>query len=99
MIMPLYDDNTGRRRTPYVNYTLIAINVFVFVFFQEIGANTDFTYAFSAVPYEIMTNIDLVDDVPVVDPRTGQREVIPQRRVPAPVVLTLLTSIFMHGGL
>lgn len=108
MIMPLYDDNTGRRITPYVNYAIIAVNVFVFVVLQGLGTNDEFTYAFSAVPREIMTGEDFDKDVVIVDPRTGQPEidpqtrrpvVIPQRPVPISVYLTLLTSIFMHGGI
>jgi len=42
MIMPLYDDNSQRIRTPFVNYILIAINIFVFVMFQNFGENERF---------------------------------------------------------
>jgi hypothetical protein len=34
MVLPLWDDNSDRRTFPYVNYALIAINVFVFVALQ-----------------------------------------------------------------
>jgi len=37
MVFPLSDDNSDRRTFPYVNLALIAINVFVFVVFQEMG--------------------------------------------------------------
>ena len=107
MIMPLHDDNTGRRLFPFVNYALIAANIFVFVVLQGMGANDDFTYAFSAVPYEIMTGKDLDQDVqlvdrqggPIIDPQTRRPAVIPHRPVPISVFITLITSIFMHGGL
>ena len=60
MVFPLYDDNTGRATTPFVNYALIALNILVFVVFQGIGTNEQFTYAFSTVPLEIITGQDIV---------------------------------------
>ena len=50
MVLPLYDDNSDRTLTPYINYALIAANVLVFVFLQQLGSNEHFTYAFSTVP-------------------------------------------------
>ena len=50
MVFPLYDDNTDRTTTPFVNYILIVINILVFVFLQQVGTNDKFTYAFSTVP-------------------------------------------------
>jgi hypothetical protein len=44
------DDNSDIRRTPVVNYVLIALNVFVFVVFQGTGENPRFTYAFPLYP-------------------------------------------------
>ncbi|HEX8336273.1 MAG TPA: rhomboid family intramembrane serine protease [Pyrinomonadaceae bacterium] len=101
MVVPIGDDNSGRRTTPVVNYLLIAANVLVFVFFQGLGANDRFTYAWSTVPGEIVTGRDIRTpprDVPV-DP-TGQTVQIPGLQpTPGSVYLTLLTSMFMHGGL
>jgi membrane associated rhomboid family serine protease len=97
MVFPISDDNTGRLRTPYVTYTLIALNVLVFVFFQGMGTNDRFTYAFSTVPQEIRTGEDLAREVPVE--LGGQRGTIPLQPTPGSVYLTLLTSMFMHGGL
>ena len=37
MLFPIGDENRDRRTTPFVNYTLIAINVLVFVFLQGLG--------------------------------------------------------------
>ena len=74
MIFPIGDDNSDRTTTPIVNYLLIAINVLVFVFFQGLGSNEKFTYAFSTVPEEIVTGRDLVTaDRVVEDPVSGQR--------------------------
>ena len=59
MVFPLYDDNTDRTTTPIVNYVLIAINILVFVFLQQLGNNDRFTYAFSTVPQEIVSGRDM----------------------------------------
>jgi membrane associated rhomboid family serine protease len=97
MVFPIGDDNTGRIRTPYVTYALIALNVLVFVFLQGFGSNEKFTYAFSTVPQEIRTGEDVARDVPV---ELGDAEgTIPLQPTPGSVYLTLLTSMFMHGGL
>ncbi len=101
MIIPIGDDNSDRRTTPVVNYILIAINVVVFVLFQQMGGNADFTYAFSTVPQEILTGRDVVtQDQVVQDPVSGSRYQLPGLRpTPISVYITLLTSMFMHGGL
>jgi membrane associated rhomboid family serine protease len=101
MIFPISDDNSDRTTTPWVNYTLILINILVFVFLQQLGGNNQFTYAYSTVPLEIASGKDIVtDDRVVVEPVTGQRMVLPGlRETPLSVYLTLITSMFMHGGI
>ncbi|HET9530404.1 MAG TPA: rhomboid family intramembrane serine protease [Blastocatellia bacterium] len=101
MLFPIGDDNTGHRITPVVNYLLIAANVLVFVFLQGMGSDDRFTYAFSTVPQEIVTGEDIVTaDRVVEDPLTGDRFRAPGLQpTPFSVYLTLLTSMFMHGGL
>ena len=81
MVFPLYDDNSDRHLTPWVNYLLIAINILVFVFLQGLGTNERFTYALSTVPFEIVTGRDVLVPTPV------------------PLYFTLITSMFMHGGI
>src|SRR5215208_2189856 len=83
-MFPIGDDNTGRTRTPYVTYLLIALNVLVFVFLQGLGTNERFTYAFSVVPEEIRTGDDTAT--------------IRLQPTPSPVYITLLASMFMHGS-
>jgi membrane associated rhomboid family serine protease len=96
MVFPIGDDNTGRVRTPYVTYVLIALNVIVFVFLQGMGTNERFTYAFSVVPEEIRTGDDIARQVPVqVGDETAR---IPLQPTPVHVYLTLLVSMFMHGS-
>jgi len=101
MVFPLYDDNSDRTTTPVVNYILIAINIFVFVFLQQLGTNEKFTYAFSTVPAEILTGRDIrTPDRIVEHPITGQQLLIPGLQpTPFSVYLTLIFSMFMHGGI
>src|SRR5678809_602804 len=101
MVLPLYDDNSDRTITPYVNYAIIAANILVFVFLQQLGSYDQFTYAFSTVPLEIITGHDVVTPARVlVHPVTGQRLVVPGLgETHYSVYLTLLTSMFMHGGI
>ncbi len=102
MVLPIGDDNTGRATTPLVNYLLIAANVLVFFFLQGSGAEENrFTYAWATVPQEIVTGRDVVtaDRTVRVEP-TNQRLRIPGLQpTPGSVYLTLLVSMFMHGGL
>jgi len=101
MLFPIGDDNSDRRTTPVVNYLLIAANILVFVFLQGMGANARFTYAYSTVPVEILTGNDMVTrDRVVTDPVSGDNFTVPGLQpTPIPVFLTLLTSMFMHGGI
>jgi len=101
MVFPLYDDNSDRLTTPVVNYAIIAVNILVFVFLQQLGNNGQFTYAFSTVPLEILTGHDVVTPTRVlIEPVTGQRMLVPGlERTPFSVYLTLFTSMFMHGGI
>jgi membrane associated rhomboid family serine protease len=98
-MLPLTDDNERGHGPAYVSLALIAINVAVFVLLQGSGAGrdgTEFTYGFSAVPYEIMNGVDLVTPQPVtID---GEIYDVPQAPGPSPIWLTLLTAMFMHGS-
>lgn len=101
MLFPIGDENRDRRTLPIVNYTLIAINVLVFVFLQGLGSNERFTYAYSTVPAEIVQGRDIVTPDRVVEhPVTGQVVEVPGlQRTLIPVWFTLITSMFMHGGI
>jgi len=100
MLMPIGDDNSDRRLKPMINYLLIAANIFVFIFFQGLGTNEKFTYAFSTVPQEIVSGKDVVtEDQMYEDPVTGDRfRVSGLQPTPISVYITLITSMFMHGG-
>jgi membrane associated rhomboid family serine protease len=101
MIMPIGDDNSDRKILPFVNIGIIIANILVFVFFQGMGENEKFTYSFSTVPREIVTGHDEITDAREMNvPGTGQQVMIPGLgRTPGSVYITLLTSIFMHGGI
>ena len=84
-MIPIGDNDSDRIRTPFVNYILIAINIIVFIFFQNMGTNDAFLMSFATVPQEILSGEDvLINGMGVT---------------PGPVYLTLLTSMFMHGSL
>src|SRR5271165_1682885 len=112
MVLPLGDLHRTRI-TPVVTYTLIAINVLVYL--VQVQQGEQFTMAFACTPWEITHNEDI--DAPVrkppavvrmIDPRdpTGRRVievegrpvVIPHAPSPIPVWLTLFTAMFLHGS-
>jgi membrane associated rhomboid family serine protease len=107
MVLPL-GDLQRTQIIPYVTYTLITINVAVFLLQQQRGE--EFTLAFAATPYEITHNEDIAQPIvgvmPVrvrdafgrvvrVVPRAVERPHFP---CPIPVRWTLLTSMFLHGS-
>jgi membrane associated rhomboid family serine protease len=100
MIFPLGDDNSDRTTTPFVNYLLIAVNILVFIFLQGFGSNDKFTYAYATVPQEIVTGRDVDKPITIQNPLTKEPlGVIDLQPTPVSVYITLLTSMFMHGGI
>ena len=98
-MFPISDENERGHGPAFVTLAFIAVNVLVFLFLQGAGAGTEgreFTYGYSAVPFEITNNVDLVGDESItID---GEPVPIPQEPGPSPIWLTLFTSMFMHGG-
>lgn len=86
MVFPIGDDNRDRKTFPFVNYLLIALNIFVYVYWQGLGKNDNFTLSYATIPAEILTGQDITT-------KSGLGV------TPKPVFLTLFTSMFMHGGL
>lgn len=95
-MFPIGDDNSDLKIVPYVNYLFIALNVLVFVFLQQIGNNEAFSYAFSLVPKEITTGVD-ISGVQVIRDSIGNTGQIPHYETPLPVYFNFLSSMFMHG--
>lgn len=92
-MFPLSDDNSDVHITPFINYGVIAINILVFVLFQQMGASNEFNEAFVAVPKEILTGHDVSGSIQTA---SGTLHLSP---TPVHPYVTLLTSMFMHGGL
>jgi membrane associated rhomboid family serine protease len=93
-VLPVGDDDNAPPGFPIVNIVLIAVNVAVFLY-QLV--NPDFTAGYSAVPFEVTSGKDLVGLFPIGLP-DGTVALIPEAPGPSPIWLTLLTSMFMHGG-
>ncbi len=89
MLFPIGDDNSERRTFPIVNYTLIAINILVFLY--QLG-HDEFTYGYSVVPAEITGGRDISGPIPIGGSTLRLYD------SPSPIYLTLLSSMFMHGG-
>lgn len=105
-MFPIGDDNSDRRSIPVLNIAFIVINILVFVFFQGLGSNDRFTYAFSTVPLEITTGNDIVGRQAIRDSsgepyrdESGRPVTIDLQPTPVTVYLTLITSMFMHGSI
>ena len=95
-MLPIGDENEPGHGLPFVTLALLEINIAVFIFLQEAATSAAFTYAYSAIPLEITTGSDLVETFRV---RSGGEEFLIQHQPgPDPIQLTLITSMFMHGG-
>ena len=83
-MFPLGDNNSDRTVTPFVNYVLLALNILAFLLWQKMGNDESVIASFATVPQEIVKGTIL--QLGCLDP------------TPIPVYLTLITSMFMHGG-
>lgn len=98
MVIPL-GDLEKTRIIPFATYTLIALNVVMYLVQCERG--DDFTIAYAATPYEISHNEDIDRPIPqLIDDREGPGgpPVIEQGPVPFPVWMTIFTAMFLHGS-
>lgn len=82
-MIPIGDDNRDRIRTPYVNIALIILNIFVYFYFQR---DANFTFSFATIPAEILSGQDVIYEGGI-------------GLTPIPVHFTILTAMFMHGGI
>ena len=93
MFLPLKDINPTVR-TPYVTITIIGVNVLVYIYQMLLGPQFHtFVASFGATPFEITHMTDLVGTFSLG--RSG----LVHHPGPSPIILTLFTSMFMHGGL
>src|SRR5262249_9792029 len=103
------DENSKYSRIPWVTGGLILANLMVFGLQNLVGE--PLTYGFALVPAEIAQGKDLtkpqkvkMDVLVPGDARRGSPHIekrwvdVPQYPGPFPIVLTLFTSMFLHGG-
>ena len=102
MLFPISDDDRHLDGPAWATILIVAANVLVFGLQL---ADPAITYGWSTVPAEITTGRDLVNDRPLPgeDPAAEVRSPadLPQRPGPGPapwIYLTILSSMFMHGG-
>lgn len=97
-MFPLGDDNSQVTKVPYVNYAFIGANILVFLLLQNANYNAAFDGAFSLVPREITTGVD-VQGVQIIRDSAGRKlgEILLEPN-PISVYFTFLSSMFMHGG-
>lgn len=98
-------DNIPSRTTPFVNYAIIAACALVFlVQYMNAGRSPSFIERYGMIPARV-TNPDqavFIPDVQRVQTRFGtQLQRVERKAAPSavPPILTLLTCIFLHGGL
>jgi membrane associated rhomboid family serine protease len=88
-MFPIGDEGTpAPRGLPIVNITIILICIGVYLLQMMVGLDVS-VMAYGTIPYEITHGVDLI----------GDQGGIPQQPINLPVQVTLLTSMFMHGGL
>jgi membrane associated rhomboid family serine protease len=81
-MLPIGDDDSNLRSFAVVTYTLIGINILVFIYEVLLGGQLNqFFQAYAVIPKEVVSGRD-----------------IPPLISPLPIYTTLLTSMFMHGG-
>ena len=107
MVIPIHDANPVRRR-PIVTYVLIALNVLVFLVepvshgadsstsVKQICQQVQFFDQYAAVPKELLTN-HVTPRATLV--KTDQEVVAcPNHHYKKNPILSVLTSMFLHGG-
>jgi membrane associated rhomboid family serine protease len=109
-VFPL-KDNIPTRRFPVLTVAIIVINVLAFFFFQDAtlslsgaSVNNQNVVDYGAIPYEITHPGDQCVEAgrnfnaPLACGPSAEAEAVAGEDLP-PTWLTLLTSMFMHGGL
>ena len=96
MLIPIGDDDRALTGPAFVTLGLVAINAVVFFFLQGAGSNAAFTYGWSVIPLEIVEGVDLTQPQSLTV--RGREVAIPQAPGPSPIVLTVVSAMFMHGG-
>ncbi len=90
MVLPL-GDSEKTCITPIVTYSLIGLNVVVYLL--QLVEGPRFTTAYAATPWEIFHAIDLPAGLPELE-----EQGIAQSTAVLPIWMTMLTSLFLHGS-
>ncbi len=85
MLIPVRDDNR-KKIFPLMTILILAVNVAVFIYQMMQHDAQAFVYRYGAIPWEIF-HFQELPDLKV------------NFRTPVPNILTLVTSMFLHGGL
>ena len=93
MIFPISDDDSHILRPAWVTISILLANVALYLLQLSIPAFSD---GWSVVPMEIIKSMDLIGLYQFDTPHGAA--VIQHANGPAPIHLTLLSSMFMHGG-
>jgi membrane associated rhomboid family serine protease len=93
-VFPIGDDDEPGHGLAWITIAFLLINIGVFFFVQI--PDEEFTYGYAVVPVQIVEGRDITEPTPIrID---GRDVVIPHAPGPDPIHLTLITSLFMHGG-
>jgi membrane associated rhomboid family serine protease len=85
LFLPLKDINPTRRK-PYITWTLIGMNIVIFLY--QLWHGPSIVYSLGSIPFEITNMTDLTE------PLAG----MPHGPGPSPIFFTLFSSMFLHGG-
>lgn len=97
-MFPISDDDHDVKIVPFVNYLFLGLNILVFVLLQGLGSNDAFSYAYSLVPQEVTTGVD-ISGVQVVRDALGNTGQVTHYESSLPVYFNFLSSMFMHGSI
>ncbi len=85
-----FRDNQASRRITLINVMLITVNIAVFVYEASLGSGlANFIYQYAMIPARLTAALD------------GGREIMrpPYASSAPPALVTVLTSMFLHGGI
>ena len=101
MFIPYRDDNP-RILTPYVTYVILAINILVFLFQLSLDPRSDyeFTLSYGLIPAKVigLDNEHIVREHEINLQQITRRPLQLEAQPHTPLI-TIFTSMFMHGGL
>lgn len=95
MIFPISDDDRHLSKPAIVTWTFLILNIAIYLYQTS---NPEFTSGWSVIPKEISTGEDLVGAEYITAP-TGEQVAIPQTPGPSLIYLTMISAMFMHGGI